>query len=62
MVDILANVTEASWDAGKPGELDYLKPNGFKFLVTIFLMSHSSVSLQTYQMFHWVHLKLRHLS
>lgn len=33
MVDVLANVSEASWDAGNPGELDYLKPNGFKFLV-----------------------------
>lgn len=28
-----ANITEASWDAGNPNELDYLRPNGFKFLV-----------------------------
>lgn len=27
------NITEATWDAGNPGELDYLKPNGFKFMV-----------------------------
>jgi len=33
MVDVLANVTESTWDAGNPGELDYLKPNGFKFLI-----------------------------
>lgn len=28
-----SNITEATWDAGNPGELDYLKPNGFKFQV-----------------------------
>lgn len=28
-----ANIEEASWDAGNPGELDYLKPNGFKFQI-----------------------------
>lgn len=28
-----ANITEASWDAGNPSELDYLRPNGFKFQV-----------------------------
>jgi hypothetical protein len=33
MVDILTSVKEASWSAGNPSELDYLKPNGFKFLV-----------------------------
>ena len=33
MVDILASVKESSWSAGNPSELDYLKPNGFKFLV-----------------------------
>ena len=33
MVDVLANVKESSWSAGNPSELDYLKPNGFKFLV-----------------------------
>lgn len=33
MVDILTSVKESSWSAGNPSELDYLKPNGFKFLV-----------------------------
>ena len=33
MVYILTSVKEASWSAGNPSELDYLKPNGFKFLV-----------------------------
>lgn len=28
-----ANITEATWDAGNPSELDYLKPNGFKFQI-----------------------------
>lgn len=28
-----ASITEATWDAGNPSELDYLKPNGFKFQV-----------------------------
>ena len=28
-----SNITEATWDAGNPSELDYLKPNGFKFQV-----------------------------
>jgi hypothetical protein len=28
-----SNITEATWDAGNPGELDYLRPNGFKFQV-----------------------------
>ena len=28
-----ANITDGSWDDGNPSELDYLKPNGFKFLV-----------------------------
>ena len=27
------NITEATWDAGNPGELDYLKPNGFRFMI-----------------------------
>jgi len=27
------NITEASFDAGNPSELDYLKPNGFRFQV-----------------------------
>lgn len=29
----ITTIEEASWDAGNPTELDYLKPNGFKFLV-----------------------------
>lgn len=29
----LTNVTEATWDAGNPSELDYLKPNGFRFQI-----------------------------
>ena len=33
MVNVLANVTESTWDASNPGELDYLKPNGFKFKI-----------------------------
>jgi hypothetical protein len=33
MSDPLLNITEASWDGRNPSELDYLKPNGFKFLV-----------------------------
>lgn len=32
-VDKLLNVTEASFDASNPSELDYLKPNGFKFQI-----------------------------
>ena len=28
-----SNITEATWNAGNPSELDYLKPNGFKFQV-----------------------------
>ena len=28
-----ANISEATFDAGNPGELDYLKPNGFRFQV-----------------------------
>ena len=27
------NITEAAFSANNPGELDYLKPNGFKFMV-----------------------------
>jgi hypothetical protein len=27
------NITEASWDAKQPSELDYLRPNGFKFQI-----------------------------
>lgn len=33
MVDKLINITEASFEASNPSELDYLRPNGFKFLV-----------------------------
>jgi len=29
----LINVSEGGWDAGNPSELDYLKPNGFRFQV-----------------------------
>lgn len=29
----ITNVTEASWDSGNPNELDYLRPNAFKFMV-----------------------------
>ena len=29
----LTNVSEATWDAGNPSELDYLKPNGFRFQI-----------------------------
>ena len=32
-LDKTLNITEADFDAGNPSELDYLKPNGFKFLV-----------------------------
>lgn len=28
-----ANISEATFDAGNPSELDYLKPNGFRFQV-----------------------------
>lgn len=28
-----ANITEATFEAGNPSELDYLKPNGFRFQV-----------------------------
>lgn len=28
-----ANISEATWDEKNPGELDYLKPNGFRFQV-----------------------------
>lgn len=28
-----ANITEGTWDAGNPSDLDYLKPNGFRFQV-----------------------------
>lgn len=28
-----SNITEATFDAGNPSELDYMRPNGFKFLV-----------------------------
>lgn len=29
----ITNVTEATWDANNPSELDFLRPNGFKFQV-----------------------------
>jgi hypothetical protein len=28
-----SNITEGTWDAGNPSDLDYLKPNGFRFQV-----------------------------
>ena len=28
-----SNITEATFAAGNPSELDYMRPNGFKFLV-----------------------------
>jgi hypothetical protein len=32
-LDPLINITEATFDGGNPSELDYLRPNGFKFQV-----------------------------
>ena len=32
-LETIANVTEASWTANNPGELDYMRPNAFKFIV-----------------------------
>jgi len=29
----ITNVTEASWSSNNPNELDYLRPNGFKFQI-----------------------------
>ena len=33
MTTKITNVTEASFSASNPGELDYLRPNAFKFMI-----------------------------